>query len=85
MQEENGPSVEEICDLNELEGQEIEQEVHIPEESVNMNSKNQEVMKYKDMSEAERQQIIHNNQDVEVRYVDRIVFSEKPLVLQMDR
>jgi len=42
-------------------------------------------MKYKDMSEAERQQIIHNNQGVEVRYVDRIVFSEKPLVLQMDR
>jgi len=40
MQEENGPNLEEICDLNELEGQEIEQEVHIPEESVNMNSKN---------------------------------------------
>ena len=56
-----------------MEGEEIEEAVHIPADSSKINSRNSDLMMYKDMGEAERQNILHN-QDREIRYVDRIVY-----------
>ena len=68
-----------------MEGKEIEEAVHIPTDTSKTNAKNSDVMMSKDMSEAERQNILHNNQGSEVRYVDRIVFVSGPQVLKMDK
>ena len=42
---------EEICDMNEEEGEEILSKVNIPVESIAMNLKNSDLMLRKDMSE----------------------------------
>ena len=66
--------MEEICELDEEEGQEIIENVHIPADSSSMNAKNADFMHAKDMSEAERRSY-HREGNVEIRYVDRVVFS----------
>ena len=57
-----------------MEGEEIEQAVHIPTDTSKTNAKNSDLMMFKDMSDEERQNILQNNQGSQVRYVDRIVF-----------
>jgi hypothetical protein len=67
-------SVDEICELDDEEGQEIIENVHIPADSSSMNVKNADFMQAKDLSEAERRNY-HREGNVEIRYVDRVVFS----------
>ena len=67
-------SLEEICELDDEEGQEMIENVHIPADSSSMNVKNADFMQAKDLSEAERQNY-HREGNVEIRYVDRVVFS----------
>lgn len=75
---------EEICDMGEEEGQEIAEVVHIPAESALMNAKNSEVMRHKDLSVAERRDRAREG-NVEIRYVDRIVFIQAPHVLSLEK
>ena len=58
------------------------EDVHIPKESFMMNAKNQKVMMNKDKSEAE---ILRDDQALEVKFVDRVVFVSTAEVLRMDR
>ena len=74
IQGEDLSSVDEICELDEEEGQEIIENVHIPADSSSMNGKNADFMQAKDLSEAERRNY-HREGNVEIRYVDRVVFS----------
>ena len=74
MQEDDELIAEEMCDVNQMEGEEIEEAVHIPADTSKTNAKNSNIMMYKDMKEADKQNILHN-QDREIRYVDRIVYA----------
>jgi hypothetical protein len=62
--------------------QEFDEPVQIPRQQVSVSEKNQKVMMYKDMTEEQRQEQMR---DIEVRFVDRVVFKEKPVVNLMER
>lgn len=66
-----GAVAEDLCELGQDEGREMDEEVHIPAESSMMNARNHKVM----LSSKPQMEINdQNNPNVEIRFVDRVVF-----------